>query len=230
MLPAMSGYPLSAEDRAVQQRARAFVDEELIPWEVHAEEHDGHIPDDAHGRHRRMAMDLGFSAMNMPTDLGGGGYSMLRQVLVSEQIGRVTNALGWCVHTPAAWAPEVMTPAQVDRWLKPAIQGTSHECYAITEAGAGSDVDAIEATARRDGDGYVLNGEKWHVTSFNTADHIYFQAKLADGEHAGEHAMFVLAKDTPGRAPGPRAALHAHVSRHATRSWRSRTCGSPPTN
>jgi acyl-CoA dehydrogenase len=216
MLPGMSGYPLSSEDREVEQRARAFVDEELIPWEVHAEEHAGHIPDDVHARHIELARELGFSSMNMPKELGGGGYSMLRQVLVSEQIGRVTNALGWCVHTPAAWAPEVMTPAQVDRWLKPAIQGTSHECYAITEAGAGSDVDAIEATARSDGDGYVLNGEKWHVTSFNTADHIYFQAKLADGEHAGQHAMFVLAKDTPGvRLVREPRYMHTYPDTHA---------------
>jgi acyl-CoA dehydrogenase len=123
---------------------------------------------------------------------------MLQQVLVSEQIGRVTNALGWCLHTPAAWAPDVMTPEQIERWLKPAIRGERSECYAITEAGAGSDVDAIEATARRDGDDYVLNGEKMHVTSFNRADHIFFQAKLAGGDHEGEHALFIVDKDTPG--------------------------------
>jgi alkylation response protein AidB-like acyl-CoA dehydrogenase len=136
--------------------------------------------------------------MNLPKELGGGGFTTLQQVLVSEQIGRVTNALGWCVHTPAEWAPEVMTDDQIERWLKPAIRGERSECYAITEAGAGSDVDAIEATARRDGDAYVLAGEKMHVTSFNRADHIFFQAKLADGDHAGEHALFVVDKDTPG--------------------------------
>jgi len=216
MLPGVSGYPLPDEDREVQQRARAFVDDELIPWEVHAEEHDGHVPTDVHERHLRMAKELGFSAMNMPAELGGGGFPMLRQVLVSEQIGRVTNALGWCVHTPAAWAPDVMTPAQIDRWLRPAIAGISHECYAITEAGAGSDVDAIEATARRDADGYVLNGEKWHVTSFNTADHVYFQAKLAGGEHSGQHAMFVLAKDTPGvRLVREPKYMHTYPDTHA---------------
>ena len=216
MLAGVSSYPLSDADRAIQDRARAFVDDELIPWEVHAEEHEGRIPDDVAARHRRMAIELGFSAMNMPTELGGGGYSMLRQVLVSEQIGRVTNALGWCVHTPAAWAPEVMTEQQIERWLKPAIRGEAHECYAITESGAGSDVDAIEATARRDGAHYVLNGEKWHVTSFNTADHVFFQAKLAGGQHDGEHAMFVLAKDTPGvRLVREPRYMHTYPDTHA---------------
>jgi alkylation response protein AidB-like acyl-CoA dehydrogenase len=194
----MTTYPMSEDDRAIQERARRFVDEELIPWEQHAEEHGGAIPPEAKQRHHDQAIELGLFAMNLPTELGGGGFTTLQQVLVSEQIGRVTNALGWCVHTPAAWAPEVMTDEQIERWLRPAIRGERHECYAITEAGAGSDVDAIEATARRDGDGYVLNGEKMHVTSYNTADYVFFQAKLVGGDHEGEHAMFVVDKDTPG--------------------------------
>ena len=194
----MTTYPLSDTDREIQERARRFVDDELIPWELHAEEHEGKIPEQDHRRLEQRARDLGLSGMNLPAELGGGGFTTLQQVLVSEQIGRVTNALGWCVHTPAEWAPEVMTDEQIERWLKPAIRGERSECYAITEAGAGSDVDAIEATARRDGDAYVLAGEKMHVTSFNRADHIFFQAKLADGDHAGEHALFVVDKDTAG--------------------------------
>src|SRR3990172_4248608 len=159
----MGTYPMSDEDRRIQETARRFVDEELIPREVEAEMNGGRIPDEVRERHRRLAMELGLSSMNMPKELGGGGFSMLQQVLVSEQIGRVTNALGWCVHTPPAWAPEVMTPEQIETWLKPAIRGDRHECYAITEAGAGSDVDAIQATARREGDEYVLAGEKMHL-------------------------------------------------------------------
>src|SRR5207248_2451223 len=121
-----------------------------------------------------------------------------QQVLVSEQIGRVTNALGWCVHTPAAWAPRVVSPMQLERWIVPTIRGEKHECYAITEPGAGSDVDAIVSTARRDGDTYVLNGRKMHVTSFNSANYIFFQAKIDGGPNAGTHAMFFVDKDTPG--------------------------------
>jgi len=72
------------------------------------------------------------------------------------------------------------------------------ECYAITEEGAGSDVDGIAATVRRDGDEYVLDGEKWHVTSANLADHVFFQGVLTEGEHAGTHALLVVDMDTPG--------------------------------
>jgi acyl-CoA dehydrogenase len=117
-------------------------------------------------------------------------------VLVEEQLGRVTNALGWVLHTPAAWLPAVATPEQMERWVLPTIAGTMRECYAITEEGAGSDVDAIQASARRDGDGYVLNGVKWHVTSYNRSEYVFFQARLDGGPNAGAHAMFVLDLDT----------------------------------
>jgi acyl-CoA dehydrogenase len=198
MLRAMTTYPLSPEDREIQERARRFVDEELIPWEEHAEEHEGLIPADVRARHDDLVKELGLFAMNMPEELGGGGFTMLQQVLVSEQIGRVTNALGWCLHTPPAWAPDVVSPIQLERWIVPTVRGERHECYAITEWGAGSDVDAIEATARRDGEDYVLNGLKVHVTSYNTADYVFFQAKIVGGPNEGAHAMFFVDKDTPG--------------------------------
>jgi alkylation response protein AidB-like acyl-CoA dehydrogenase len=199
MLARVTAAPVFSDaDRDIRERARRFVEDELIPWEVHAEEHGGEIPPEVKERHERLAVELGFSSMNMPTAIGGRGLTMLQQVLVSEQIGRVTNALGWCVHTPPAWAPGVVSPFQLDTWIAPTVRGERSECYAITEDGAGSDVDAIAATARRDGDAYVLNGTKMHVTSFNHADYCFFQAKLAGGSHAGEHAMFFVDTDTPG--------------------------------
>ena len=82
--------------------------------------------------------------------------------------------------------------------MLPTVRGEREECYAITEEGAGSDVDGIVATARRDGDDYLLDGEKWHVTSYNTADYAFFQGKLVGGEHDGEHAMFLVDLPSPG--------------------------------
>ncbi len=211
----MTTYPMSAEDRAIQSRARAFVDEELIPWEQHAEAHGGEIPADVREKHHRLAIELGLFAMNMPRALGGTGMTMLQQVLVSEQIGRVTNALGWCVHTPPAWAPGVVSDHQMHTWIAPTIRGEIHECYAITEEGAGSDVDAIAATARLDGDMYVLNGVKMHVTSYNHASYCFFQAKIAGGIHEGEHAMFFVDKSTPGvREARSPAYSHTYPDTH----------------
>src|ERR1700730_6878795 len=170
-------YGLSGADEDIQARARVFADE-LIPLEVQAEL-DGALPDDVTAAHKKRAIELGLFATNMPAALGGVGATALQQVLVQEQVGRVTNALGWVAATPPSWLPEVATADQIERYVRPAISGEREECYAITEEGAGSDVAAIEATARRTGDGYLLTGTKWHVTSYNTADFAFFQAVLA---------------------------------------------------
>jgi acyl-CoA dehydrogenase len=190
-------YGLSEEDGLIQARARSFADE-LIPLEDEAERSGGELAGDLTAAHAKRARELGLYATNMPVELGGGGCTSLQQVLVQEQMGRVTNALGWVAATPPSWLPEVATPDQLERYVRPAIAGRREECYAITEEGAGSDVDAIVATAARDGDGYLLNGVKWHVTSYNSADYAFFQAKLTGGPHAGEHAMFLVDLPTPG--------------------------------
>jgi alkylation response protein AidB-like acyl-CoA dehydrogenase len=190
-------YGLSEADRQIQARARGFADE-LIPREEEAEQAGGELPADVTAAHAKRARELGLHSTNMPRELGGGGCTSLQQVLVQEQMGRVTNALGWVAATPPSWLAAVATQDQIDRYVRPAIAGDREECYAITEEGAGSDVDAIEATAYLDGGQYVLNGVKWHVTSFNTADFAFFQARLTAGPHRGEHAMFLVDLPSPG--------------------------------
>src|SRR5580700_1573389 len=190
-------YGLSEADLAIQTRARGFADE-LIPFEEQAEAAGGELPADLTAGHAKRARELGLHSTNMPAELGGGGCTTLQQVLVQEEVGRVTNALGWVAATPPSWLPGVATADQVERYVRPAIAGEREECYAITEEGAGSDVDAIEATARRDGDEYVLDGVKWHVTSYNSADFAFFQARLRGGPHDGEHAMFLVDLPSPG--------------------------------
>jgi acyl-CoA dehydrogenase len=209
--------PLSEADLAIQAAARSLVDELLIPHEVEAEMAGGELPAELLKRQHERVEELGLGAINMPVELGGGGFSTRQQVLVQEQIGRATNALGWVVHTPAGWLPKVATPYQLERWVAPTIRGERRECYAITEEGAGSDVDAIQATVRRDGDNYVLDGVKWHVTSFNRSDYLYFQGKLAQGQNAGAHAMLVLDLETPGiRVVRTPAYMHTIAHHHPT--------------
>jgi alkylation response protein AidB-like acyl-CoA dehydrogenase len=207
-------YGLSAEDLEIQARARGFAGE-LIPFEEEAELAAGELPPGVTAKHAARARELGLYAANMPAGLGGGGCSTLQQVLVQEQCGRVTNALAWVAATPPSWLPGVATPDQLERYVRPAIRGEREECYAITEEGAGSDVAAIEATARRDGHSYLLTGTKWHVTSFNTADYAFFQARLDGGPHDGEHAMFLVDLPSPGvRVVRTPAYTHTISHRH----------------
>lgn len=190
--------PLPPRARELQARVRAFVDAELIPWEVHAEMHDGLVPEDVWLNMKAKAREAGLYNMDIPEHLGGRGYSILEQAVAQEQTGRVTNGLGWCSNNPQRWMLDACSDHQIETWIKPLIADTRHECYAITEAEAGSDVDALRSTARRDGDDYILNGEKWHVTSGNLADFMFFQAKIADGPSKGAHALFFVDQGTPG--------------------------------
>jgi alkylation response protein AidB-like acyl-CoA dehydrogenase len=189
---------MSDEEREIQARARELMDTEFIPFEVEAEMNGGELPEDVIERQEKAVREAGFTGINQPKELGGAGYTTFQQVLVQEQVGRVTNGLAWIVDTPAGWFPQVATPDQIERYVKPTIRGERQECYAITEEHAGSDVGAIRATARRDGDEYVLNGVKWHVTSFNVADYLFFQGRLTEGPNAGATALFIVDMDTPG--------------------------------
>jgi alkylation response protein AidB-like acyl-CoA dehydrogenase len=207
-------YPLPPRAREIQQRVRAFVTEALIPWEVHAEMNNGEVPDDVRKQHKAGARAAGLYNMDIPPEMGGQGFSMLEQAVAQEQLGRVTNALGWCGNNAQRWMLKACSPQQIEKWIKPLIRDEMHECYAITEADAGSDVDAIKATARRDGDSYMLNGEKWHVTSGNLAQFMIFQAKLTDGPKAGSHCLFFVPHETPGivhvRTPAYTHTYRAH--------------------
>ena len=183
--------------REWQEKARRFAEEELIPHEVEAEMNGGRLPEAVSKRHREMAVDLGFGRMDVAPEYGGLGLRTVDQVAVWEQLGRVTNALCWCFAEPQAWMFEACNPDQLERYVLPMMRGERKECYAITESESGSDV-VVETTARRDGEAYRLDGEKWFVTSANLADFLWVQAKLTDGPHAGSDSLFLVDSDTPG--------------------------------
>ena len=190
-------YGLTAQDIEIRDRAKTFVDS-LIPYEVEAEMAGGYLPKELADQHHHRAIELGLYATNMPTSVGGPGFTALQQVLVQEQTGRATNALAWVMHTPPQWWADVATDYQLQRWLLPGVRGEKHEAYAITEEFAGSDVSALETTAHRDGDDYIINGVKWHVTSYNLADYVFVQARLVGGDHDGDHVLLVVDLPTPG--------------------------------
>lgn len=203
--------PPSALER--QAAVRRFVDTELIPWEVEAELNEGEIPADALKRHKAMAQELGLPRFDVPVEHGGLALSTLDQVAAIEPVGRVTNGLGWCYPEAQSWMFEACSPAQIDRFILPMMRGQCYFAYAITEEGAGSDVDDIVATARRVGDEYVIDGEKWHVTSANLADVLLVQAKFAGGPADGAHGLFFV----DARAPGietVRTPAYTHTYRH----------------
>ena len=185
---------LDADDAALQRRARTFTDDVLIPLENACEEHDGLTPDEAVAA-KRAVLDSGFNAINHAPEDGGQGLDTFQQMLVEEQWGRATGAL-WDI----PWRPSIPlargTERQKERYLRPAARGDRRDAYAITEEHAGSDPSMVRTAARRDGDGWVLDGEKWHVTSGDVADFFLVHAH-ADGDPA-KPTVFLVDKDLPG--------------------------------
>lgn len=171
-------FELPVEAIGWRKKVRAFVDSELQPLEIEAEMNEGRISKDLRLRHEKFAIDAGITLMDTPKSLGGLALPLLTQVAIVEQFGRVTSALGWCYGEVQSWMFEACNADQVKRYIMPVTRGEVHLCYAITEEDAGSDPEAIKATATRQGSHYLISGEKWHVTSFNLASTIIVQAKL----------------------------------------------------
>jgi acyl-CoA dehydrogenase len=206
-------FSLSPEAAQWRDKARHFVDGELRPHELEAEMNEGRIPERARKGHEQACIEMGLTLMDVPKERGGLALPILTQVAIVEQFGRVTNALGWCYGEAQGWMFEAFNEDQIARIVTPITRGEIHLCYAITEENAGSDPSAIATTARREGDSYFISGEKWHVTSHNLASHMMVQAKLAHGDHKGEHCLFVC----PAEAPGVtmlRSPAYAHTYNH----------------
>ena len=184
---------LPADIRELKQRVGRFLEEEVYPLESVIAER-GSIDSAELDDLRRKAREQGFAMLNMPPELGGRDLSMLGQVALEEESGKATNGLGFAVvdRGPRELL-EIATPEQAERFVAPIARGDYREAWALTEPGAGSDLAGLQATAVRDGDEWVLNGEKWFVTSEGDPG---FYIVLAVAE--GEQTLFIVEPGTPG--------------------------------
>jgi len=202
---------LPPEIRDLKTRARRFVEEELYPAEERIVAR-GDVDEEEIEALRQRARAQGFSNYNLPREHGGADLPMLAQVAIEEEAGRATNGLGFIV---AERGPreilELASEEQLGRFVAPLLRHETYEAWAITEAGAGSDVASLRATAVRDGDEWVLNGEKWYVTG---GQHASFFIVLAVAE--GEQALFFVERDAPGLevVRAPRFMHDPYIDKH----------------
>ena len=155
---------VSAKALELKAAAARFLEEEIWPFErelAGAHEVDRHRFDEL----RKKARAAGLVNVNMPTEVGGLDLSVLDQVALQEEAGKATNGLGFMV---GGRGPrqlyESASPYQLERYVMPVLRGDTRTAWAITEPGAGSDLGGLQATGVRDGDEWVLNGEKWFIT------------------------------------------------------------------
>src|ERR687893_687422 len=200
---------LSPAQEDLCARARALT-ESILAHELACEEHNGLSPD-AHREIADRVRELRLNAINMPAEWGGQGLSVLDQVLVQEELGALTNALWDTVWRPAN-ALRACTAAQREEYLVPAIRGERRDCFAVTEAGAGSDPSLIETTAQRVGGGFRINGEKWFVTVGDVADFLIVLALVLPER---DPTLFLVDKARPGvRVLRTPRYMHTFVYEH----------------
>jgi alkylation response protein AidB-like acyl-CoA dehydrogenase len=191
-------FELSAEQRLLRDTLRAFVDEQIRPvakeWEA-----AGRYPEELVATMRQM----GLFGLTVPEEYGGLAADMVSLALVFEEISRgwmgVAGILG--SHTLSCWMIARYGTQQQKRAHLPALAtGERRTGIALTEPGAGSDLQGIETTARKDGDGYVVNGRKTWITNARHADPLPVLVKTdpaAEPAHAGMSVLLVDA-GTPG--------------------------------
>ena len=190
-------FDLSSEQREVQATVRQFVDERVLP---NAIENDinHHLDMEAIAG---MA-ELGLLGIVIPEEYGGAGLDFVSEALVCEEIERgeaafrtlISVHVGLNSLTLLRYADE----EQKQRYLAPQARGDKLACFGLTEPAAGSDVAGMLTNARREGDAYILNGQKNWISYASVADHALVFAKTdPDAKHRGISA-FIVEREWPG--------------------------------
>jgi len=148
-----------------------------------------------------LARKAGLLTPHASTELGGRGWSHIEKAIAFEEAGYSTlGPTAMNIHAPDEGnihlLEVVATPEQKERWLKPMVQGKIRSCFAMTEPapGAGADPSMMQTTAVKDGDHYVINGDKWFITGAEGASFAIIMAKMEDGTAT----MFLSDMDAPG--------------------------------
>jgi acyl-CoA dehydrogenase len=196
----MPDFSLTADQESVRDLARKFARTEMAP---HTAECDrtGRFPEEIY----RKAYELGLMNLNIPAEYGGSGLGLFEQCLIVEELayacgGMTTSIIANCL----ALEPIVLggTPEQRERILKPFCAEYQLASFALTEPSGGSDVGALRTRAKREGDHYVLEGEKCFITNAPHASlYTVFATVNPDLKHRGITA-FVVPRSTEGVIPG----------------------------
>lgn len=181
---------LSDEEREIREWVRTFVRKEVMPLEqdVLARERAGR-PSLEPGQLRELqdrAKGSGFFGVQTPEDYGGMGLGAVMTALIEVELGR--SFVPFRFGGDADNILYVANDEQKARYLVPTISGERRSCFAITEPGAGSDARAIRTSARRDGDEWVINGEKTFITGGNEADFVMVFAVTDPEKHRAGHS------------------------------------------
>jgi acyl-CoA dehydrogenase len=189
-------FQLSNEQRAIKEAVREFAEAEIEPV---AREHDENkeYPEEL----RRKAAEYDFVAPNIPTEYGGAGMDLGSSILVTEELWRADPGIGSAIGSAGFGTSMIIEYG--DEWMKeeylPAIAaGDSASCSCISEPAHGSDAAGMETRAEKDGDEYVINGNKMWITNGTVADVGVVMTKTEPGERHKGITAFLVPTDAEG--------------------------------
>ncbi|HET7676715.1 MAG TPA: acyl-CoA dehydrogenase family protein [Candidatus Limnocylindrales bacterium] len=192
---------LSHENLLVQRTAREFAEAEILP---HIREWD-----ERHEVHREVFArmgELGFLGAPIPEEYGGAGMDYVSLGLVCEELERADTAFRVIMSVHVALNSLTLlqwgTEEQKRRWLVPQARGEKLATFGLTEPGVGTDAANLATTARREGDGYVLNGSKIWISLADLADHFLVFATLDRSRGHRGITAFIVERGMPGLTTG----------------------------
>lgn len=192
-------FNLTEEQRAFQDMATAFADDRMAPQ---ADDWDKNsiFPIDV----LREAAALGFGGIYINDDVGGSGLSRLDAAIIFEELakGCTSTTAYMSIHNMACWMIDSFGDDLLRQRLLPKLCTMEYfASYCLTEPGAGSDAASLKTRAIRDGDHYILNGEKAFISGGGAAD-VYVCMVRTGGDGPGGISCLVIEKDTPGLSFG----------------------------
>jgi acyl-CoA dehydrogenase len=204
----MPDFALTDEQAALRDHARRFARTEMAPKAAECDR-AARFPEEIY----RKAWAAGLMNLNVPTEFGGSGLGSFEQCLIAEELaygcaGMTTSILANCL----ALEPLILagTEEQKARTLRPFCEEYQLAAFCLTEPSGGSDAGALRTRARRDGDAYVLDGEKTFITNGPRATLFTVFATLDPAlKHKGV-ATFLVPRDTEGVTPGKEEEKMGH--------------------
>ena len=196
----MVNFQLDEMQEMLRELAREFAIEEVRPNAEHWD-NESIYPKEA----IMKAHEMGLLNLHIPEEYGGPGLGCMEEAIVNEELAWGDPGFATAAYATAlACAPIITgaTEAQKQKWLGKVAKEGALASYAVTEPGAGSDVAACKTTAIRDGDDYIINGEKMWITGAGYSDFFFVLAKT--DPDAGYKGMsgFIVEKDTDGFSLG----------------------------
>lgn len=199
-------FDIPYEVRELQKELRRFIIDEVKPLQDKHMGDRGIIPEDIRKQVRKRSRELEFYGIDFPESVGGGGLDVLGMSILREEAARSGVLLSQSIFGESGSLQGILLECndqQKEKYLYPSLNADKLSCFALTEPNAGSDAAAIETTAVREGDAYVLNGAKHYISNAPYADYaIVFAVTDPSAPRAGRISCFLVDRGTPGFTNG----------------------------